>query len=139
MRDGDEDAGTEGRKCYLTMAPSGSRQTHKHTYVEEVATTSALKSGRPAPHERARFTAEPLRALGEPEDSDLGPAERRGSGVGGGFVPHASALFTASSRRKRVRRQTADLDSCLTQVAFKTVIENVFVPVCYHKSQLPGL
>lgn len=52
--------------------------TNTHlTYVEEVATTSTLKSGRSAPHERLRLTAEPLRLLGEPEDSDLRPTERR--------------------------------------------------------------
>lgn len=33
MTDGDQDVGTEGRKCYLTMAPNGSRQTHKHAYT----------------------------------------------------------------------------------------------------------
>lgn len=33
MTDGDEDVGTEGRKCYLTMAPNGSRQTQKHAYM----------------------------------------------------------------------------------------------------------
>lgn len=52
MTDGDEDAGTEGRKCYLITAPNRLRQTHKHTYmrliyVEEATTT--LKSGRSAP------------------------------------------------------------------------------------------
>lgn len=36
MTDGDEDAGTEGRKCYLTMAPSGARQTQTHIHTSDI-------------------------------------------------------------------------------------------------------
>lgn len=65
MTDGHEDMGTEGRKCYLNMAPSGLGQTHKQTYtrltyVKEVATTSTLKSGRPAPREHLCFSLQNL-------------------------------------------------------------------------------
>lgn len=125
MTDGGGDVGTDGRKCYLTVAPNGPRQTNKHTcthltYIEEVDTTSSLKSGWPAPHEPLGFSLQNLWGLSGKQKTaisfKLRPTETE-SGSGGGFVLHASAPSIVHGLFLLLQGRTADLDSCWLEVA----------------------
>lgn len=150
MTDSAEDVDTDGRKCYLTVAANGSRQTNKHTcthltYIEEVGTTSSLKPGWPAPHERLCFS---LQNLWEPSgkqktaiSSKLRQTETE-SGLGGGFVLHASApsivhgLFSIHDWTQHYYRDGRLTWTHVYCKLLQTVIENLFVQVfCYHKAQ----
>lgn len=136
MTDGGEDVGTDGSKCYLTVAPNGLRQTNKHTcthltYIEEVDTTSSLKSGWPAPHQGLCFSLQNLWGLSGKQKtaivlSKLRQTETNRDGVQlrrwvctGCFCTIHCAWFIFNSwlDTTLLQGRTADLDSCLLQVA----------------------
>lgn len=150
MTDGGEDVGTDGRKCYLTVAPNGPRQTNKHTcthltYIEEVDTTSSLKSGWPAPHEPLGVSLQNLWGLSGKQKTAISFKQRRTeteSGSGGGFVLHASApsivhgLFSVHDWTQHYYRDGRLTWTHVYWKLLQTVIENLFVQVfCYHKAQ----